>query len=180
MELETPRLLLRVPRREDLDGFAALMAGESAHFIGGPAPRLVAWRGMATIVGSWHTEGFGMFSVVEKATGRWVGRLGPWRPEGWPGPEIGWAIVADARGRGYAVEGAAAAAAWAFDELGWPEIIHCIAPDNVASQRVAARLGSTLRGTGRLPPPLHDKELEIWGQTRHEWRQRVESQATGT
>jgi RimJ/RimL family protein N-acetyltransferase len=45
------------------------------------------------------------------------GRLGPWQPEGWPGSEIGWAIVRDCWGRGYATEGVIAATNWAFAEL---------------------------------------------------------------
>ena len=34
-----------------------------------------------------------MFSVFEKDSGRWIGRLGPWEPHGWPGKEVGWGIV---------------------------------------------------------------------------------------
>ena len=89
-----------------------------------------------------------MFSVIERESGRWVGRLGPWQPEGWPGPEIGWAIVRDCWGKGYAVEGAIAASDWAFDTLGWPNMIHSISPANLPSQRVAQKLGS--RNLGRL------------------------------
>ena len=40
--------------------------------------------------GAWVLQGFGMFSVVEKSSGRWLGQAGPWKPEGWPGNEIGW------------------------------------------------------------------------------------------
>ena len=173
LQLETPRLILRVPRLADLDAFAALMADEeNARFIGGVAPREVTWRGLMTMIGAWHATGVSMFSVFEKATGRWVGRLGPWQPEGWPGAEVGWAIVRDCWGRGYATEGAEAAMDFAFDRLGWTDIIHSIAPDNVASQQVARKLGSQNRGPGRLPPPFTDVPVDIWGQTREEWRAR--------
>jgi hypothetical protein len=37
------------------------------------------------MAGAWAMQGFAMLSVIEKATGRWVGRAGPWQPEGWPG-----------------------------------------------------------------------------------------------
>jgi len=113
-----------------------------------------------------------MFSVIEKASGRWVGRLGPWKPEGWPGPEIGWAIARDCWGRGYAPEGAAAATDWAFDNLGWTSVIHSIAPGNAASQAVARKLGSRNLGPGRLPPPFQDSPIDIWGQSREDWRAR--------
>ena len=96
LHLETPRLILRLPRTDDLDAWSAMMADEvAARFIGGTAPRAVCWRQLMTMIGAWHAQGFAMFSVIEKETGRWVGRVGPWRPEGWPGTEIGWAIVRD-------------------------------------------------------------------------------------
>ncbi len=171
--IETPRLLLRPPRIDDLDPWTEMMSdAETARFIGGTMPRAVTWRGLMTMVGAWHVQGFGMFSVIEKETGRWIGRLGPWMPEGWPGREIGWAIVRDCWGRGYAVEGAIATTNWAFDTLGWPDIIHSISPRNVASQRVAQKLGSRNLGPGRLPPPYEHDEVDLWGQSREEWRAR--------
>jgi RimJ/RimL family protein N-acetyltransferase len=173
LQLETPRLLLRLPRLEDLDPWAEFMTdAEAARFIGGTMPRAVTWRAIMTMIGAWHSQGFAMFSVIEKTTGRWIGRLGPWMPEGWPGSEIGWAIVRDCWGRGYATEGAVAATNWAFDHLGWTEVIHSIAPENVASQTVARKLGSRNWGPGRLPPPFEHDPVEIWGQTRDEWEGR--------
>lgn len=173
LRIETSRLILRVPRLEDLDAWAAMMTDEeAAKFIGGVAPREVTWRGMMTMIGAWHAMGFAMFSVIEKSSGRWVGRLGPWQPLGWPGTEVGWAISRDCWGRGYAPEGATAATDWAFDHLGWTDVIHSIAPLNTASQAVARKLGSTNRGPGKLPPPFQESPIEIWGQTREEWRAR--------
>jgi RimJ/RimL family protein N-acetyltransferase len=172
LRIETDRLLLRPPRREDFDAWAAFMADEeAARRIGGPLSRPMAWRGLVAMAGSWALQGFGMFSVLERGTAAWVGRLGPWMPEGWPGPEVGWGIVRSRWGRGYATEGSAAAIDWAFDALGWEEVIHCIDPGNAPSIRVAERLGSRSLGTGRLPEPL-DAEVEIWGQTRRGWRAR--------
>jgi RimJ/RimL family protein N-acetyltransferase len=176
LHVETPRLLLRLPRVEDLDGWAAMMLDEpAARFIGGVIPREVSWRQLMTMIGAWHATGIAMFSVVEKSSGRWVGRLGPWMPEGWPGTEVGWAIVRDCWGKGYATEGAAAATEWAFDNLGWTNVIHSIDPANVASQAVARKLGSRNLGPGRLPPPFHETAIDIWGQSRDEWRARQRS-----
>jgi RimJ/RimL family protein N-acetyltransferase len=169
--LETNRLVLRPPEAQDLDGFAELVAcEESARFIGGAQPRSVAWRNLCVMAGSWATQGFAMFSVIEKESGRWVGRVGPWRPEGWPGTEVGWGLLRSAWGRGYATEAAAAAIDWAFDRLGWSEVIHCIAPENLNSAGVAQRLGSSNRGPGRLPVPHDAVEIDLWGQTRAQWR----------
>lgn len=171
--LESERLILRPPVAADLDGFAALMADErSARFIGGVQPRSAAWRQLCTIAGSWYLYGWGMFSVIEKSSGRWIGRLGPMAPEGWPGTEVGYALLRDATGKGYATEGAAAAIDWAFEQLGWTEVIHCIHPDNHASQMVAKRLGSRLQRPGQLPAPFKDMPIVIWNQTRTKWRAR--------
>ena len=170
--LETARLILRPPVDEDLDGWAGLDADARAvQFIGGARSRNQAWMDMATAAGMWSLRGCGLFSVIEKDTGRWVGRVGPWLPEGAIGTEVGWAISPTAWGKGYATEAASAAIDWAFARLGWDEIIHCIAPDNRASQQVALRLGSSLRGPVRLPAPYEDAPCDLWGQTRLQWQE---------
>lgn len=171
--MRTERLILRPQRAEDFEGWAAFMAdGEASRFIGGPQARSVAWRGFLQVAGAWTIQGFSMFSVIEASSGRWIGRLGPWYPEGWPGREVGWGIIPDAQGQGYATEGSAAAIDWAFDHLGWDEVIHCIDPANAPSQAVARRLGSVNLGPGRMPAPYDDYPVDIWGQTRADWRAR--------
>ncbi len=145
---------------------------EATRFIGGVQPRAVAWRGFLSMVGAWTIQGYAMFSVIEKDSGQWVGRLGPWVPEGWPGTEVGWSIARRAWGKGYATEGATAAIDWAFDDLGWDDVIHTIDPANTASRAVAQRLGSVCRGPGQLPAPYEHEPIEIWGQTRQAWRAR--------
>ncbi len=133
LQLETSRLLLRPILREDFDAWAAFVGDpESARFVGGVQPRPVAWRGFLTMAGAWAMQGFAMFSVIEKASGRWIGRVGPWQPEGWPGTEVGWGIVRDRCGLGYATEAATATIDWAFAELGWTDVIHTIDVENVA------------------------------------------------
>jgi RimJ/RimL family protein N-acetyltransferase len=122
-----------------------------------------------TVMGSWSAHGYGFFSVIEKSSGEWVGRLGPWQPEGWPGTEVGWGIKESEAGKGYASEGAAAAIRWAFEHLGWSEVIHTIAEDNVTSKRVAEKLGSRYLRMGRMAEPYDKVLVEIWGQSRHDW-----------
>jgi RimJ/RimL family protein N-acetyltransferase len=173
LRLETPRLILRPLRMEDFDAWAAFMADDVAtRFIGGPQPRATAWRSFMCMCGAWHMTGIAMFSVIEKGSGKWVGRLGPWYPEGWPEAEIGWGIAREHWGKGYASEGAAAAMDYAFDVLGWDHVIHCIDPDNLASQGVAKKLGSTLLRRVSLPVPFENLAIDSWGQTREQWGER--------
>lgn len=167
--LETERLILRPPAAEDFEAWAAFHAdSEVARFLGGPLSRAMAWRALCTMAGSWVISGFAMFSAIEKSSGRWVGRVGPWMPEGWPGTEVGWGLAREAWGKGFAVEAATAAIDWAFENLGWTEVIHAIDPANAASRRVAERLGSRLLRRDILPEPI-GMPVDIWGQTLEEW-----------
>ena len=123
--------------------------------------RVDAWLGMAATVGMWNLKGCGLFSVIEKVSGGWVGRIGPWTPEGAIGNEIGWALLPSAWGRGYATEGAKAAVDWAFRNLGWHDVIHCIHRENIASTAVAERIGSTWIIADRLSDRT---ETQVYGQ----------------
>jgi RimJ/RimL family protein N-acetyltransferase len=122
------------------------------------------------MAGSWALNGFAMFSMIEKESGRWVGRTGPWQPEGWPGTEVGWGLLRSAWGHGYAMEAAVASIDWAFEELGWTDVIHCIDPANTPSQKLAERLGSRNRGPGKLPAPFDSFPVEVWGQSKKNGR----------
>ena len=169
--LETERLILRVPALEDLDRWAEMMADETAaRFIGGVAPKTFVWRMIMQMIGAWQVTGIAMFSVIEKATGTWVGRVGPWQPYAWPGTEVGWGLHPDAWGKGYALEAAVASVDYAFDVLGWTRVIHLVAPENIRSRRVAERLGATLQGQTRMPPPFDADLTDVWGQSRDEWQ----------
>lgn len=177
--LTTPRLILRPPIQGDFDAFAAMSREEETmRFIGGLQPRDAAWRSLSNLAGSWALLGYSMFSVIEKASGRWIGRLGPWRPGGeqggWPGPEVGWGLIAAAQGKGYAAEGATAAMDWAFDHLGWDRVIHCIDKNNTPSIALALRLGSTLqREDVPLPAPFDMHRVDLYGQTKAQWKART-------
>lgn len=171
--LITEHLILRPPARADFDGWADFYADpETMRFLGGAQPRATAWRTLCAMAGAWHIRGFGMFSLIERASGRWVGRAGPWQPEGWPGTEVGWGVLREFAGRGYAREAAIASIDFAFDQLGWTEVIHCINPENTASIRLAERLGAVNQGPTRLPAPFESEPVDRWAQSAAEWKAR--------
>ena len=92
-------------------------------------------------------------------------RVGPLEPPGYPGCEIAWSIARRPR-KGYAQEAARAAIDWAFASFPLERIISLIHPDNLASQRVATRLGE--RPTGEQFAPFHDP-CDIWEMRREDW-----------
>jgi RimJ/RimL family protein N-acetyltransferase len=169
--LETERLILRPPLLEDFDAWAEMMLDPDTRFVGGPIPRPLAWRGFTHAAGSWALQGYHMWALIEKDTGRWVGRCGPHFPDGWPAPEVGWGLIRAAQGKGYVHEAAVAAIDYVVDVLGWDEVIHCIDKDNTASQNVAKRLGSRRLRVDQGPPPF-EGPIDIWGQSAAEWKAR--------
>lgn len=143
--LETERLMLRpIDMAQDFEGFAEAYAdADTMRFIGGaPLTRAQAWRAVATLIGHAEVRGYSFLSCIEKATGAWVGEVGPWFPEGWPAPEIGWTLHPAHTGKGYATEAARACLDHVRDDLGWPSVVHLIAEGNTGSERVAERIGS--------------------------------------
>jgi RimJ/RimL family protein N-acetyltransferase len=146
--LETDRLILRLFREADLDSYAEMCGdAEVMKYLGGAVmTRSEAWRSMAMIVGHWQLRGFGLWAVEERDTGQLAGRVGCWRPEGWPGLELAWTLRRSFWGRGYATEAARAALDVAHNRLGQPHVISMIHSENEASIRVAKRLRMRLEG----------------------------------
>lgn len=145
--LETARLRLGSWRLEHFEPLATMLACEqTTRFIGGMADAPIAWSILHARVGSWTLHGFGHFAVEEKATGRFAGWAGIFKPFDWPEHELGYALARPFWRLGYATEAARAARSWAFGALRPPSLVSYIHPDNAASIRVAGRLGARLDG----------------------------------
>jgi len=170
--LETDRLLLRVPVESDFEPFCEMMQDElTTEFIGGTLIPPMAWRAFCMLLGHWQLRGYGFFSVLDRETGEWLGRVGPWYPHQWPQPEIGWTIKREAWGKGYASEAARACLDHVVDDLGWDHIIHLIDERNIASQEVAKKMGSRFEGR-RAEIPGFNVIGDIWEQSAQDWRDR--------
>ena len=145
--VETERLTLRAFVDADLDEYARWHADpETMRYVGGKAlSREDAWRSLAMMSGHWLLRGYGMWAVVDKATGALVGRVGLWMPEGWPSIEVGWMVAPAARRRGFAAEAARASIAYARNALGIERVISIIHVDNAPSIAVAKSIGETFR-----------------------------------
>ncbi len=149
--METERLLLRQFREQDFEAYFRLFTDpEVRRFVGGGAKptRGEVWRHMAMVAGIWSIRGYGQWAIEEKASGELLGRSGVWFPEGFPEIEVGWLIRRERWGSGFATEAGAEALRQAFATLGVAHVISLIDPDNVASRRVAEKLGGTVEKTG--------------------------------
>jgi RimJ/RimL family protein N-acetyltransferase len=169
--IETARLILRQWRGSDVAPNTAMLADPgTARFItvdGKPiTSELVGWRNAAVMAGHWALHGAGMFVVEEKSSGKYVGRVGPWFPPGYPGFEVGWGIAREFRGKGFAVEAARAAIDWTFATFELDRIVHCIDCENTASQAVARRLGAE-----KGPEiDLFGHVADVWVTQRDKWQ----------
>lgn len=144
--LETERLVLRGWELEDFDAYAAFVADDEANrFRGGAVDRITAWKDFEGLAGQWALRGYGTFAVEDKETGELVGWAGLWHPARLDEPELCWSVFPAFAGQGYAHEAAGAALVWWTQIEDNPAPFSMTHPDNVASQRVAEKLGA-LRG----------------------------------
>src|SRR5437868_13829370 len=161
--IETKRLKLRQWCGADVAPNAAMLSDPgTARFIAAdgkpPTSELVGWRNAAVMAGHWALHGAGMFAVEEKSSGKFVGRVGPWFPPGWPGFEVGWGIAREFRGKGYALEAARASIDWVFAIFATDEIIHCLDLTNKPPQAVRQPLGAR---RDRAGDPFREP-AEVW------------------
>lgn len=145
-ELRTPRLVLRQWRDADLEPFAALNADPEVmrHF---PAPLTrhesdaLAERERMLIA----ERGWGRWAVELLDSGAFIGFVGLAEPRFdahfTPAVEVGWRLAREHWGSGHASDGARAAIAFAFDDLGLGEIVSFATVGNDRSRRVMERIG---------------------------------------
>jgi ribosomal-protein-alanine N-acetyltransferase len=151
--LETERLVLR--EVEEADAAFVLDLLNSAGFIENIGDRGVRTQDEAAayirdrVIGSYQTHGFGMWLVVEAK--RPIGLAGLVKREGLDDPDVGYAFIADAWGRGYAQEIAAAVMRHAREKLGLGRLAAITTPENYASMAVLRKVGFTFQGMITLP-----------------------------
>ena len=146
--LETERLKLRGHGLDDFPASAALWADPAVtrHIGGKPLSGEETWTKFLRYVGHWALLGFGYWVIEEKATGRFVGEIGfaDYKRNIEPAlnvPEIGWIVVSQSHGKGYATEAVRAAVAWGDMNFQSSTTACIIDPENLASIRVAEKCG---------------------------------------
>ena len=144
MILHTARLILRPLRRRDLDDLAALYADpEVMRFSGDGKPRTRARvrKRLARALRHWKEHGFGIFALIAKEDGAFVGRCGVADLHGHGAPELAYTLARRFWGQGLATEAAAAVVRHAFEDLHIPRLIGVVRVGNEASRRVLEKVG---------------------------------------
>ena len=147
--IDTDRLTLRAHRVEDFEDMCAMWSDpEVVRFIGGKVrPPEEVWARLLRYAGIWTFLGYGFWVIRDRASGAYIGEVGflnlrrDIRPPFGDRPELGYALAPRAHGQGIATEAAQAALGWWDRTRPGAETVCMIHPENLASARVAARLG---------------------------------------
>src|SRR5574342_703448 len=152
--LETQRLLLRHQVIADLDDLWELYCDPEITKYIPDAPRS---RQEAKEELEWHKNGhtkfpeLGLWATIQKETGKFIGRCGllPWTIDGQHEVEVAYTIAQEHWGQGFATEAAQAILNYGFERLHLSRLISVIDSDNIASQRVAEKIGMTFEKEAR-------------------------------
>ena len=163
--LETERLVLQQLRLEDAPFVVELLNEPSfLQYIGDKGVRDAAGARRYLEEGplaSYAAHGFGLWRVDLKADGQPIGMCGLLQRDSLPDPDIGFAFLPRAWGKGYAFEAAAATMEYARGELGIERVVAFTSADNEKSGRLLEKIG--LRFEGMIELPGYDGESRLYG-----------------
>lgn len=145
--ITSDRLILRKPMANDWEELHRYYSDENSmrYTIGHALEDWETWRNVALMIGHWEIRQYGPY--VMEISDKVIGVTGLWFPYGWPEPEIKWGLLPDARGDGYAREGAEAVLLMAAQYLPDLHLISLIHPDNQNSVKVATGIGAVYEKT---------------------------------
>jgi RimJ/RimL family protein N-acetyltransferase len=148
--VETDRLRMRPHVMSDFEPLYELFGSSRARFMDGPFSPKQMWYWISSEVGSWTLQGFGSWGIERRSDGAFMGQLGINKPYHFPEKEIGWVLLQDFEGKGYAHEAAKAALDWAWGN-GCDTLVSYIDQGNERSIALARRLGATQDTSALLP-----------------------------
>lgn len=94
--------------------------------------------------------GYGPFRLTRRDTGEAVGICGLFRREGFDDPDIGWSVLPEYCGKGYAYEAASAVLDYAWRDVGLSRVTAFVDAKNTPSVGLAKKLGLTFECMARL------------------------------
>ena len=154
--IESERLRLRRidPERDAVQMLALLNDPGFVRFIGDRGVRTQQEArdyAAARVLPAYALHGYGMYAIERLSDGAWLGNAGLVRRDGLPGPDIGYAVLSEFAGQGYAGEAARAVFAHARGALGLHDLYGITDLDNVVSGKILLGLGMQERGVIQLP-----------------------------
>jgi ribosomal-protein-alanine N-acetyltransferase len=154
--LQTERMALCQMEMDDVDDLMGIFSDPVAmRYYPNTKSRQEAEEWVRRAQESYRDHGFGLWVAVLADSGAFVGQCGltVQEVEGKNEVEIGYLFLRKFWGRGLATEAASAVRDHGFHTLGYAPLISLIDPGNLASRRVAEKVGLTL-----------EKEVEKWGK----------------
>jgi RimJ/RimL family protein N-acetyltransferase len=147
-KLETERLILRPMQATDINDLHLIFTDLKvmASFGGELLSRKQMMHWLQRNLDHQNQYGYGLFSVILKESGELIGDCGLERMEveGLQVAELGYDFRSEYWNQGFATEAACAVRDYAFDILRLPQLISLIRVGNLASKRVAEKVGMTL------------------------------------
>ena len=146
--LETERLALRELTADDVDGLLEIFGDPEAMWAyPSTKSRAETERWVRWAESSYADHGWGLWAVVRKSDGLFLGDCGPMMQpvEGQQVPELGWHIVRAEWGRGFATEAGRAARDWFFANTAHDRLVSIVWPPNTASRRVSEKVHARMR-----------------------------------
>ena len=145
--IETPRLILRNLTLEDTEALTAIYADPIVmKFITDPLSRLETKQKIEILIKRYeqHNYSFGLWATIYKLNNQLIGRCGI-KPlsDKCSELEMAYLLAKEYWGIGLATEAAIAMRNYGFEKLGCDRLIALIDHDNIASQKVALKTGST-------------------------------------
>lgn len=146
--LTTERLVLTPVNVTDHDDLLALWADAefTRHITGRPMTSEEVWFRLLRDLGQWAVNGYGSWSIRLADDSAYLGNVSildhrrliePPLTD----PELGWGLSPAFHGQGFAGEALEATLAWADAHLQATQTVCMIAPENLASLKLAARVG---------------------------------------
>ena len=159
--LETQRLILREMTDEDFPALCRMLRDpEVMYAYAHGFSEAESWDWLRRQQSRYETDGFGLWAMIEKKSGRMIGQCGLTMQalaDGTMVHEVGYLLEKAAWGNGWATEAAVACRQYAFDVLGVEEVYSIIRENNLPSQRVALRNG--MKVTGQLTKHYYGMEM---------------------
>ena len=142
--IETKRLLLREYTLTDFDALHTLLSDPvTMQHYPKPYDEKGTHRWLEWSLNNYHQYGFGLWAMVLKETGEFLGDCGITMQniDGEILPEIGYHIYRDYWRKGYGKEAAAAVRDWFFEHTDFPAVYSYMTATNVASYSTAQSVG---------------------------------------